>query len=215
VTQVRLHRVVRLAQTSVRRFRTARFTIRAWTDHRRVTEAQFGHAFTGEPETGETFVKLWLAFESARRSIWAPTRLRFESEWKLAVKKDARWRVVDARSGSVVRTDDTAAPGDTIVEHVDFYPHFPDAGWLQRPGLALLGTDVVADRDAFVVSGNSRSSGILPGTDRYQYALDADAERGVLLRVEGFFRGDLMAVEEAVDVGFDEDFPESLFEDPT
>lgn len=211
----KLHRVVRFAQTSTRRFRTMQLTIRDWANHRLIAQAQ-GFPYTGDgEESGESIVKLWLEVDSQRRRMWEapPARLRFESEWVIATKDEEQWSVVDPRAETIMGSHETASERESILDHAYPYLHFPDVNWLHRPGLTILGSEVVAGRTgvALAAAAGSQDFGILPGSDRHRYVIDV--ERGVLLRADSFFRGELIGVEEAMNIAFDEELPAHLFED--
>ena len=197
---MKLHTVIRRAQTSSRRFRTLRLAIRDWSHTARVCRAQ-GIPYDGDPAaTGETVVRLWLE---------PPARRRVETTPWVAAADGARAWVLDRDSQSVSAAD----PADW---HVEAFGHFADLRWLTRRGVELVGPAEVAGRGGIELELDpERASArfwLLPGTDRYRLVLDA--ERGTLLRAECFFEGELIAVEEAVEVAFDEELPDELFREP-
>ena len=197
---MKLHQVIRLAQTSERRFRTLRLTIRDWSQTAAVCRAQ-GIPYDGEPDaTGEGLVRLWLEPPARRRVETGP--------WAAATDGKQTW-VLERDSGSV-----SAPPADDW--HVDVFGHFADVQWLTRRGVELVGPTEVAGRSGIELTLDPERAStrfwLLPGTDRYRLVLDA--ERGVLLRAECFFEGELISVEEAVEIAFDEDLPGELFAEP-
>ena len=160
---MRLHRAIRLAQTSRPRFRTLRLVIRDCV-------------------------------------------VRFEDHGRIEVENGARWWIAQPGGGAV-------AAGE-LTDHSFAYWHFADMSWLTRRGVRVLGEARVAGRDGVElhVRRDAHSFDVLSGSDWYRYVVDT--ERGVLLRVESFFRGERIAVEEAVEVAFDEELPAELFEEP-
>jgi hypothetical protein len=203
---MRLHRAIRLAQTSRRRFRTLRVVICDWGHYRLIAEAQ-EHAWSGEAEEqGAREVRLWIASDAPpRESYWnrAPSRVRFEDRDRIEVKNGGCWWITPPGTAAGAFTDWSLA-----------YWHFADMSWLTRRGVRVVGEACVAGRAGVElhVERDKHSFDVLPGSDRYRYVIDA--ERGTLLRVESFFRGERIAVEEATEVAFDEELPDDLFEEP-
>jgi hypothetical protein len=113
-----------------------------------------------------------------------------------------------------VRSWEQADPGVRPDDIVDPWFHFPDVSWLKRwPGVAVRGTTQVAGRTAVVVAMREALFDIAPGSDRNVLALDL--ERGVLLRAECFLGDVPLAVEEVVEVTFDEPLRSELFAEPS
>jgi hypothetical protein len=215
--EIRLHRALRLAHTSHRRFDTLQMTIRCWEDAARICDAQGIELADDErPEPREWLVRVWVDARRPRastRATWPPRRYRVEDVGWLTVCDLPRWWVVDRNSG-VVRSWLELGPRLNRPDDVaDPWFHFADVRWLKRwRGTAVRGTTEVAGRPAVVVAARETMFDIAPGSDRKLHAIDL--ERGVLLRAECFLGDALLAVEEVVEIAFDEDLAAGLFDEP-
>jgi hypothetical protein len=214
--EVKLHRVLRLAHTSHRRFTTLEMTIRLWEDVERIIEAQGvdrGDAEVQEPH--ESLIRLWIdrgASGAGGRAVWPPRRYRVEELNVVMVSDWPRWRVVDRDQGTVRSWEDAEPRVSGADDIADPWFHFPDVSWLKRwRGVAVRGRTEVAGRSAVVVAARNTMLDIIPGSDRMLLALDV--ERGVLLRAECFLGDVLLGVEEVVEIAFDQPMRAGLFED--
>ncbi len=214
---IKLHRALRLAHTSRRRFRTLELTIRSWEDVERIVEAQGMELRDDErQEPHVTTIRMWIDQGPAgpsSRAPWPPRRYRVEDRFTTLVSDLPRWWVVNSHDGTV-RSWEDAEPGVNGPDDIaDPWFHFPDVSWLKRwPGIAVRGTAEVVGRPAVVVAARHTMFDIAPGSDRNLLALDL--ERGVLLRAECFLRDVPLAVEEVTEVTFDEPLRAGLFDEP-
>jgi hypothetical protein len=215
--EVQLHRVLRLAHTSHRRFATLEMTIRGWEDVERIIEAQEVDRDGAEvQEPRESLIRMWIDRGSSGvggRAVWRPRRYRVEAGDVVMVSDLPRWWVVD-RSQGTVRSWEQAAPGVSGADDIaDPWFHFPDVSWLKRwRGVAVRGMTEVVGRPAVLVAARNTMIDIIPGSDRMLLALDL--ERGVLLRAECFLGDALLGVEEVVEIAFDRPLSDDLFEQP-
>lgn len=217
--EVKLHRALRLAHTSHRRFTTLEMTIRSWVDVERLVaaqEADRGDAELQEPR--ESSIRVWVDAGSGAagsRAAWPPRRYRVEeAELQLLSVSDLpRWWVVNGHQRTVRSWEDGEPGVNGPNDIADPWFHFTDVRWLKRwRGVAVRGTTEVAGRPAVVVAAREALFDFAPGCDRMLLALDL--ERGVLLRGECFLGDVLLAVEEVVEISFDQPLRAGLFEQP-
>ena len=218
--EIKLHRALRLAHTSHRRFQTLAMTIRCWEDVERIVAAQGMEVREAErQEPREASIRVWIDAEPRRprsRAVWPPPRYRVEdgSTNAVIVCDRPRWWVVDRNLGTLRSSWEDAEPGVKGPDEVaDPWFHFSNVSWLKRwSGVAVRGTTEVAGRAAVLVAAREAMFDIAPGSDRNHFALDL--ERGVLLRGECFLDEVPLAVEEVVEITFDEPLPPGLFDEP-
>lgn len=206
-------------------FSTARVTVRSWVDRRRRHE--------GMRRWAETRPRGSVAF-------FGPERPRTEEEEmvsRLWVHRPSRWRVeiedpdhtrvrvIDGdrwwshTSGDPVhtnvRSDQTVVSpaGFTIGGEPGVAAHFYDPEEVvSAVDLEPVGRMEHAGRDAILVTGVAKD-GVEPvmwhGADRFEFLVDA--EKGVLLKAQGWIDGELMASVEVTDVAFDIPIPADVF----
>lgn len=202
-----LLRALRLAQTSTRRFRTLRATILDWADLGLIARANDLRHLSDEVQENTLTLRLILDMPP-KHALWRddePCRAPIEDGNRVFARDVSSWWRLDKESGELTRQGEFTG---------DFFFHLVDARWIRRPGFSLRGRTQQHGRDAFALTAPGHAGGfsIQPGADRCEYAIDA--ERGVLLRAESRFRRETLAVEEMLEVAFDEELPVELFEVP-
>lgn len=194
-------------QSATERYRTYRARIRDWSNWRLITES-LGQEWDGDEEEGESEWRLWLEIDEPGAPILDDPASRFRVEHRrggllhrLIVRDgDDYWSWADGELLEFGR------PGaDELFLHFpspvipwwepDRDPEISDGEWLGRPAVRARVYD-----DSFLG----------PASDYTDYLVDR--ERGVLLRAEAVVRGWPAAVEESLEVAFDDQLPRSLFE---
>jgi hypothetical protein len=123
-----------------------------------------------------------------------------------------RWWVVDGHQGTLRSWEDAEPRVNGAGDIADTQLHFPDVSWLNA-GAAWRCAARLRSRGARRLSSRPATRcSTSPGSDLMLLALDL--ERGVLLRAECFLRDVLLAVEEVVEVAFDQPLRTGLLEQP-
>jgi hypothetical protein len=211
VTEPKLHRVLRLAQTSFRRSRTLQMTIRDWSLPSKIERAQgLAAREAGDLPPHEDRLEVSFDLSGGGPSLRQKRldRVRIETRLSIAAAISDNWWIYDKQSGDL-RT----GVGDLGAE-TDLWLHFPDVSWLRRPGVVVRGHADVAGRTGVLltVPAASMGFGMTPGADSYR--LVVDAERGFLLRAEAVLNGEVIAIEEAEAIVLDARLPDDVFVPP-
>jgi hypothetical protein len=196
-----------LMQSATERYRTYRARIRDWSNYRLTLES-LGQEWDGDEEEGESEWRLWLEIDEPGAPILddPPSRFRVEHRrrgllHRLVVRDgDDYWRWAD---GELLSARPEAGlelflhfPSPVIPWwEPDRDPEISDDEWLGRPAIRARVFD-----DEFLG----------PRSDHTDYLVDR--ERGVLLHAEALVRGRRAAVEESVEVAFDDELHPSLFD---
>ena len=194
------------------RYQTCRMVIRDWSDYRLITEAA-GHDWDGDEEAGEQVWRLWVEVDRAYAYLAVgaelPERFRVENERSgeligLAVRDGGRcwnWWLGEHTAG--LADDCTDGFGELFL-------HFLDPSQTIGEDLEVIGEVEWTGRRAIGVRDHEGGGFFLGDADEYDFLFDL--ERGVLLRMEAFRDGRTLAIEETIDVGFDEELDDGLFD---
>jgi hypothetical protein len=205
------------------RWTTVRATIRSWRHLERSgaawqawQESRAGGAWTHfgvagsaepEPETRETVTRLWIESD----------RIREENEGHLShlgIKVGRLWWHYSDEGGAVSNEDNPEGGTSGVGEE---FRHLFDPSQVSGGArFEILGGATVAGRDGIRVRALPRETDD-PHRDLHllfaadEHDLVVDAERGVLLRLAGRFRGEEFHVHELQEIAFDEQFEDDLF----
>jgi outer membrane lipoprotein-sorting protein len=208
-------------------FRTVRATIRerhdrdlgrrAWERFRASAEG-WGDDFEDPaeeraeelPRVAEEIVRLW---------VEQPDRVRTEAEGdartaEIGVSDGRRWWHYDPEDGLTSNEDDLSVHSG-IGERLNIL--LDPAGLLAALTFEPRGHTTVAHRDAILLRATPRAGvqhefdlhQLALGADEYEFAVDV--ERGILLRAASLIEGEEFAVQEILDVAFDEEFSPDTF----
>ncbi len=159
-----------------------------------------------EPDEFESRVKVWIAPDRAREERDDPERAGFGVQ-----RGDAFWHYddIDGARGNEGRPDVVSGIGEELRSLFDLGADIGVLDFGRPKPSRWAGRDTLSVRA--VPRGGERQDFMRYGTGADELLLDIDAERGVVLRVECRLDGEPYAITEALEVAFDETFPEDTF----
>lgn len=203
------------------RWKTVRATLRYWEDTARRREAWDRLSTQGPPGSLVQFGPMVNhesrpRFEVAVRRVWArkPYRWRLEFESSDGTNifvGDLAW----PETPEAPRTDCVTLPGALSLETIDGTVAYTFDPWILVPELEMrvLGRAKHTGREAVRVSAVAEAGqSTILGAGADDYELLVDAKWGVLLRSASRLDGEEFEVTEILDIAFDEDLPEELFD---
>jgi hypothetical protein len=166
------------------------------------------------PETGprarEGILRVWVA---------PPDQIREEREgnlggWRLGIRNGGNWWALDDEGDAYSNEEEPEVDTDIGESIRLFFDPRPLVGALD---LELIGETQTAGRPSIRLRGTHRAAQQPTELDFElhltgdEFELDVDAERGIVLRKVARYGGVESAVEEMLEIGFDETFPPETF----
>lgn len=191
------------------RMRTLRGTIRDWTNYRLAAQS-LGNQWGGSSAPETAVWRVWFEFPASDfDDLETPERVRIEnlrggSLRHLAVRNGERWWAWSR--GELTSSHEQGTPADLN----ELWLHVIAPTWIFSPTVTEIGSREWLGRTAIELRDPEGTSFLGPQADTAEYLVDA--ERGVMLRAEAFVGGESAAVEEFIDVAFDERFDPGLFD---
>jgi outer membrane lipoprotein-sorting protein len=222
-----LGEALRLMHGARGRFRTVRATIRerhdrelgsrAWKRFRASAERWGDDFYDAANERAEDLPRV--TEETVRLWVVPPDRVRQETQGdargaEIGVRDGRRWWHYDPEDGLMSNEDDLSV-GSGIAEQRSVL--LDPAGLLGALSFEPRGRTMVAGREVIVLRATPRAGvdddfhlhQLALGADEYEFAVDV--ERGILLRAASLIEGEEFAVQEILDVAFDEEFSPDTF----